>query len=105
MNEKELVQNIEFFEDIALKNNFETTWSLYEVKDINDDSEITGDFMTDGYHKVKVSLPKGNLSYFQLWEYADKLFRLIGDTEHKFIEQFDVVKNNGKTEIQVFFGS
>jgi ribonuclease HI len=63
------------------------------VKDINTDSQIAVDFMTDGYHKVKVGLPKENLYYFQLWEYADKLFGLIGDTKHKFIKEFGVVKN------------
>jgi hypothetical protein len=33
------------------------------------------------------------------------LYDMIGDSEHRFIEEFKIVKIGDKTELQVFFGS
>lgn len=103
--EKMIDKKMDEFMNVGIKNNFDTTFCLYEIDNLKDNSNLSGDFMTDGYHKVKVDLPKGELSYFQLWEHADRLYKLIQSENHKFIEEFKVVQNNGKKEIQVFFGS
>jgi hypothetical protein len=53
----------------------------------------------------KVELPNKELTWLDLWKYADELYELIGDSEHMFVESFEVKKINGKRELQVFFGS
>lgn len=103
--EKMIAKKMDEFMNVAIENNFLTTFCLYEIDNLKDNSNLSGHFMTDGYHNVKVDLPKGELSYFQLWEHADKLYKLIQSENHKFIEEFKVVQNDGKKEIQVFFGS
>jgi hypothetical protein len=108
MSKDELAQfekDMARFDKIQKQNNFKTTWSLYEVKDMNESSFLSADVMTDGLCDVQVELPNKELSWLELWIYADNLYNLIGDTDHKFIESFEVKEINGKLEMEVFFGS
>jgi len=96
----------EKFAKIADDNNLTTTFSMYEIADINENSGLLADIMTDGYHNnITLNLPNRKLTWLDLWKYADKLYELIGDNDHLFIETFEVKDIDGKRELQVFFGS
>ena len=109
MTEDESIQfekDYERFSIIQDKNNFKTEWCLYEIENVNEDSELSADIMTDGYHNnIILNLPNRKLTWLELWKYADMLFETIGDSDHMFIESFEIKKINGKRELQVFFGS
>jgi len=100
-----ITSKIEEFADIAELNGFETVFSLYEVKDVNELSGITADYMTNGLDDNQIQLENKELTWLELWAAADNLYKKIGDTEHLFVEEFEVIQNGDKTEVQVFFGS
>jgi hypothetical protein len=100
-----ITSKIEEFADIAELNGFETVFSLYEVKDVNELSGITADYMTNGLDDIQIQLENKELTWLELWAAADNLYKKIGDREHLFVESFDVIQNGDKTEVQVFFGS
>jgi hypothetical protein len=106
MNKKQpLETQIEFYFDFADKNNLKTIWSIIEVKDINEISPFEGDYLTDGINDIQIPLPNVKLTWLELWKHADTLYEMINDPEHMFIEEFEMIQNNGKTELHVFFGS
>lgn len=109
MTEDESIQfekDYERFSIIQDENNFKTEWCLYEIEDINENSGLLADIMTDGYHNnITLNLPNRKLTWLELWKYADMLYQTIGDSEHMFIESFEVKEIDGKRELQVFFGS
>jgi len=100
-----ITSKIEEFADLADLNGFETQFCLYEVENVNELSDITADYMTDGITDSQVQLQNKELTWLELWAAADTLYRNIGNTEHFFIEEFKVIQNGDKTEVQVFFGS
>ena len=100
-----ITTKIEEFADIAELYDFQTQFCLYEVDNVNDLSGITADYMTDGLTDNQVQLQNKELTWLELWAAADTLYRNIGNTEHFFIEEFKVIQNGDKTEVQVFFGS
>ena len=100
-----ITSKIEKFADIADLNGFETQFCLYEVENVNELSGITADYMTNGLDDTQIQLENKELTWLELWAAADTLYRSIGDTEHLFVETFDVIQNGDKTEVQVFFGS
>jgi hypothetical protein len=61
--------------------------------------------MTNGLDATQIQLENKELTWLELWAAADNLYKKIGDTEHLFVESFDVIQNGDKTEVQVFFGS
>jgi hypothetical protein len=105
MTEDESIQfekDYERFSIIQDENNFKTTWCLYEIENIEEDSDLSADTMTDGCHNnITVNLPNKKLTWLELWKHADMLFEIIGDSEHMFIESFEL---KGDT-IEVGFGS
>ena len=111
MTEDESIQfekDYERFSIIQDENNFQTNWWLYEIEDINENTGLSADYITDILKRnrdIKVELPNKELTWLDLWKYADELYKLIGDSDHMFIESFEVKKINGKRELQVFFGS
>lgn len=108
MTKDELLQfekDMKRFGKIEKENNFKTKWSLYEVQDMNETSFLSADIMTDGLCDIHVELPNKELTWLELWKYADNLYNLIGDREHLFIESFEVKHINGKRVMEVFFGS
>ena len=108
MTKKELAKfekDMERFGKIQNENNLKTVWCIDEVEDINETSFLSADYLTDGIHDAKIELPNKELTYKELWKAADELYNLIGDTEHRFIEAFEVKEINGKTQLEVFFGS
>ncbi len=100
-----ITSKIEEFADIAELNGFETVFSLYEVEDVNELSGITADYMTNGLDDNQIQLENKELTWLELWTAADNLYKKIRNTEHLFVESFDVIQNGDKTEVQVFFGS
>jgi len=100
-----ITSKIEKFADIADLNGFETQFCLYEVDNINELSGITADYITNGLDDIQIQLENKELTWLELWSAADTLYKKIGNTEHLFVESFDVIQNGNKTEIQVFFGS
>jgi hypothetical protein len=100
-----ITSKIEEFADLAELNGFETVFSVYEVDNINELSGITADYMTNGLDATQIQLENKELTWLELWAAADNLYKKIGDTEHLFVESFDVIQNGDKTEVQVFFGS
>ena len=108
MTENELKQfekDMERFSVIQKENNFKTIWSIDEIEDINENSGLSADIMSDGLSDIELVLQKKELTWLELWKYADKLYKLIGDREHLFIETFEVKEINGKKALEVFFGS
>jgi hypothetical protein len=57
------------------------------------------------YYSTTGTIPNRKLTGKDLWGFADMLYDTIGDLEHRFIEEFKIVKIGDKTELQVFFGS
>jgi hypothetical protein len=103
-----ILADIEKFNKIADENEFSTDWSLYEIEDLSLKSPFKGKWMSkdgDINSDIRVKLPNRKLTWLELWKYADMLFEIIGDSEHMFIESFEVKEINGKRELQVFFGS
>jgi hypothetical protein len=100
-----ITSKIEEFANIADLNGFETQFCLYEVENVNELSGITADYMTNGITDVQVQLQNKELTWLELWAAADTLYRNIGNTNHIFIESFNVIQNEDKTEVQIFFGS
>jgi hypothetical protein len=100
-----ITSKIEEFANIADLNGFETQFCLYEVENVNELSGITADYMTNGITDVQVQLQNKELTWLELWAAADTLYRNIGNTNHIFIESFNVIRNEDKTEVQIFFGS
>ena len=90
---------------IAEENALETHWSIDTISPIdalNNKWPIKAKFMTDGIRTdIKIELPDEHLTGLELWKYADKLYKQLGDIEHRFVEEF---KLKGDT-IEVFFGS
>jgi hypothetical protein len=108
MTKDELAQfekDMERFGKIQKENNFKTIWSIYEIEDINENSGLVADYLTDGVTDAIVELPNRDLTWLELWEYADKLNNLLGYSEHIFVESFEVKSINGKRKLEVFFGS
>jgi len=103
--EQQFEAEFEILTNIAEENGLETHWSLDTISPIdalNNKWPIKAKFMTDGIRTdIKVELPDEYLTGLELWKYADKLYKLIGDEEHRFVEEF---KLKGDT-IEVFFGS
>jgi hypothetical protein len=100
-----ITSKIEEFADIAELNGFDTVFSVYEVDNINELSGITADYVTNGLDDTQIQLENKELTWLELWTAADTLYKKIGDTEHLFVEEFEVIQNGDKTEVQVFFGS
>jgi hypothetical protein len=100
-----ITSKIEEFADIADLHGFETVFSVYEVENINELSGITADYMTNGLDDTQIQLENKELTWLELWTAADTLYKKIGDTDHLFVEEFEVIQNGDKTEVQVFFGS
>ena len=100
-----ITSKIEKFADIADLNGFETQFCLYEVENVNELSGITADYMTNGLDDNQIQLENKELTWLELWAAADNLYKKIGNTEHLFVEEFEVIQNGDKTEVQVFFGS
>ena len=97
-----ILADIEKFNKIADENGFSTVWSIYEIEDLSLKSPFKGKWMSTGINNdIRVKLPNRKLTGLELWKYADELCNKLGDTDHIFIESFDV---NGDT-IEVFFGS
>ena len=103
--EQQFEIQFEKFEKIAEDNKLTTTFSMYEITDINQNSGLSADIMTDGIHNIEVVLPIRELTYLELWKFADMLYQTIGDIEHRFVEKFELKEINGKKVIEVFFGS
>jgi hypothetical protein len=103
--EKELEKQIHYFETKREKYGFKTSWCLFEIKTLSLKSPFKADYMTDGIHNIHLQLPNRKLTGKDLWGFADMLYDTIGDLEHRFIEEFKIVKIGDKTELQVFFGS
>jgi hypothetical protein len=103
--EQHFEQEFEILTEIAYQNGLETHWSVDTISPLGSLSlkwPVKAKFMTDGVRNdIKVELPDEHLTGLELWKYADKLYKLIGDEEHRFVEEF---KLNGNT-IEVFFGS
>lgn len=99
-----ITSKIEELAKIAEENGFETSWSIDTISPIDTIPltwQVVAKWMIDGEHDVKVELPNRELTGLELWKYADVLYKLTGNTEHIFIEDFTFY---GDT-IEVFFGS
>lgn len=95
-------REIEYFIRKQEKYGFETSWCLYEIRGFAYPSPYKAKWMTNGIDTdIKVKLPNHKLSGLELWQYSEELYKLLGDVDHRFIEEFTL---NGDT-LEVFFGS
>ena len=89
-----------YFFNLKTSNGFISTWSIYDVHNIDDLSPhevLTMAYLHNFVEPAEVSLPKGRLTWLQLWRSADECIRRSGDTHHTFIEGFR--KNGGILEL------
>ncbi|MBM3590960.1 MAG: hypothetical protein FJX30_06310 [Alphaproteobacteria bacterium] len=101
MKRQELFEKLN---EIAIENGFETSWDIDTISPIDALSykwPVICKWMSDGVHDNKVELPNRNLTGMELWKYADELYKLNNDVDHRFIEEFTM---KGDT-IEVGFGS
>ncbi len=100
--QQQIDREIQYFQNKADKHGFITVWDISEIRALSLKSPYKGKWMTNGVHNdVKVELPNKRLTGIELWRAADELYKKLGDTDHRFIEEFT---QNGDT-IEVFFGS
>ena len=92
------VEKQDMYSDHAAEHKYRSVWSIFSVDNLEDDSGLSGAYMIYseywGGKPISVALPKGNLTYAELYYYADQLIRDSGDTHHIFIESFEVVGDN-----------
>ncbi|MFM2392995.1 MAG: hypothetical protein RLZZ546_977 [Bacteroidota bacterium] len=93
-------------DEIANENDLQTLWSVEEITDVYKEIGIQPKYITNGIESdVRVELPNTPLTWLDLWKASDELYKLLGDVDHKFIEEFEVKTENGETFLEVFFGS
>jgi hypothetical protein len=93
-------------DEIANENDLQTLWSVEEITDVYEEIGIQPKYITNGIESdIKVELPNIKLTWLDLWKASDELYKLLGDTDHRFIEKFEVKTENGETFLEVFFGS
>ena len=99
---KKVNNSIDYFLRKQEKYRLETSWSIFEIRAFAYPSPYKAKWMTNGINTdIKVKLPNHKLSGLELWKYADELYKLLGDTDHRFIEEFEL-----KGDIlEVSFGS
>jgi hypothetical protein len=103
--------------DINQRWDLSTIFSIEGVVNVNEVSGFTADaieheyntYWSDGKHpgtnkKIQMSLPKGELTWLQLWFAIDKLSKISGDDAHIYIEEITYSKTNPNTLV-VFMGS
>ena len=92
------VEKQDMYDDFAAEHSLKSVWSIFTVEDMNEDSGLSGAYLFYKEHwggkPVSVALPKGNLTYAQLFLYADQAIRDSGDNHHIFIESFEVIGDN-----------
>jgi hypothetical protein len=95
-------REVDYFMRKQEKYGFETSWSIFEIRAFAYPSPYKAKWMTNGINNdIKVKLPNHKLSAWELWKHADELYKLLGDTEHRFIESFELKGD----AIEVGFGS
>ena len=98
-------------DEIGFENDLQTTWSVIEVEDVYGYIGIQPLYLTDGIHNdVKIKLPNIELQWLDLWKGADKLYQEVSKLDdfmisHRFIEVFELKEEDGKSYLEVYFGS
>ncbi len=109
--ESEFQKKNKSYEDIQLKNNFKSVWSMYAVDDF---SEVPYPQVTELVYanywgkdiKSKppaIKIPLRDKSWLGLWAAADEAIKKSGDFHHIYIEAFKPT-NDGKT-LTLYCGS
>jgi len=84
---------MDVFEQIRMANGLHTTWSIFEVENIYDDSKIRGTTLVFEGWESDAEVPitsnpiNGEVSWMHLWMAADKAIQESND-HHTFIEKF-----------------
>lgn len=89
--QKEFDYKYKMFSKHQEANKLRSTWSIYEIESLDDDSGIMASKLVyDGGwgKKVEAELPREAITYARLWEIADRLIKESGDNQHVFIEEF-----------------
>jgi hypothetical protein len=94
-----------------------TIFCVDGVEDVNQPSGLKADFIDIKYNtffvdgnypgkdkRIYTSLPKGELSWFQLWLAIEKLSKVSEDEHHIYIEEIYYSKKN-KNTLSVYLGS
>ena len=85
------------FNELRDQNKFTSVWSIYEIDNIHGYSDITVE--EDSvllYENVSVQLPAGQLTWFELWKFAEEAIVMSRDQNHVFIESFTQSSINPK---------
>lgn len=90
-----------YFDKIKDDASFRSIWSIYEISSMYDLSNLEAESLVYkdhwGHNKaITVSLPNGNLKWWDLWYAADKAIIESDDEHHVFIEDFQK-SPDGKT--------
>jgi hypothetical protein len=94
-----------------------TIFSIEGVVNVNELSGFEADAIEYGYNTsfsdekypgtyktIQMSLPKGELTWLQLWFAIDKLVRISGDDTHIYIEEIKLSKTKPGI-LEIFMGS
>ena len=80
-----------YFEKKGRELDLYTTWSIYEVDDLDAPSGITAKALVyNGWGEAQVDMPPGDKTWVELWRYAEQVLREADEWDHRFIESFDV---------------
>jgi hypothetical protein len=103
--EKQLEKDMNYFQSKADKYGItETIWSLTSIRALSLPSPFKAKWMDNSVnHLIRVPLPNRRLTGKDLWLAAESLHKLLGDTNHRYIEHFQF--NADTDTIEVFFGS
>ena len=88
-----LDSQMDVFEHIRKANGLHTTWSIYDIENIYDDSKIRGTTLVFEGWESDAEVPitsnpiNGEVSWMHLWMAADKAIQESND-HHTFIEKF-----------------
>lgn len=91
IDEKEQERKNNMFNEIQIKNGFESIWSIHEVNNIND---VFG-FVRGIKYLENSEAVNEELTYLELWKIAERLIAISGDHHHIFIENFSKYDERG----------
>jgi uncharacterized protein YqgV (UPF0045/DUF77 family) len=83
------------FNKIQEANNYTSIWSIYEVKDMN---AVFGFVDTLTYSGITLEINK-NVTWLEMWEFAENLICSSEDFHHIYIESFNLKDNDDNYEL------
>lgn len=89
--EAEWNRKFDYFSNKQEELQLNTTWSIFEVDDLDAMSGITGTRLVyNGWGEAQIDMPPGDKTWAEMWRYAEHVLNEADEFDHRFIESFDV---------------